>query len=248
MKVFTRALPLVSLAAFALLSLYPLWLSGKFKRSYAGALTPKRAEPDASSPRCAAQKKTATLSPDATETCTYKFTSGTGITYLQFCVSVNGNIVEFQNPSGVEQFSPNGSAPYEGYGICDITNSDTQYYDYAYTDSGNWNASTKVTSTATSVKIERTTSDGAWTLTQTITSARAPTPTPRLPWLSRTIRLSPKTPYSCALATPFPIAVPHTRRTTTDPRTPHGVTSRLPTILVPMVWSFRGNATPPTAW
>ncbi len=84
-------------------------------------------------------------------------------------MTVNGNIAEFQSPSGVEQLSPGGSAAFEGYGICDVTNATTQYWDYAGdADSGNWNAPTTVTHTATMVKIERTTSDGAWTLTQTI--------------------------------------------------------------------------------
>ena len=108
-----------------------------------------------------------TVSPDATESCTYQFTSGSGNTYLQFCVTVNGNIVEFQSPSGVEQLTPQGAAPFEGYGICD-DNTSVGYYDYAYSDSGNWGSPTTVSHNGTSVKIERTTSDGLWTLTQTI--------------------------------------------------------------------------------
>ena len=115
------------------------------------------------------------VSRDATHTCTYTFTSGTGTTYLQFCVTVNGNITEFQSPSGVEQINQ-GHVVNEGYGICDMTTS-TGYYDYADAgDSGNWNAPSTVTHTATSVKIERTTSDGAWTLTQTITSSAGTNP------------------------------------------------------------------------
>lgn len=104
----------------------------------------------------------------ATETCTHQFTSGSGNTYLQFCVTANGNIVEFQSPVGVEQLSPQGSAPFEGYGICDAT-ANTSYFDYANTDSGNWGAPVLLSQTATSVKIARTTIDGAWTLTQTFT-------------------------------------------------------------------------------
>jgi len=113
-----------------------------------------------------AQQK-ATVSPLATESCSYQYTSGSGSTYLQFCVSANGNIVEFQSPAGVEQISPQGSPAYEGYGICDDT---TSYYDYAYGDSGNWNAPVRVSFSTTAVKIARTTSDGLWTLTQTFTS------------------------------------------------------------------------------
>jgi hypothetical protein len=115
-------------------------------------------------------KPRSNASPDSTDTCTYKFTSGSGNTYLQFCVTVNGNVVEFQSPVGIEQLSPGGSAAYEGYGICDVTTG-TAYWDYAGNgDSGNWNAPTKLSLTGTSVKIERITSDGAWTLTQTFTS------------------------------------------------------------------------------
>ncbi len=106
--------------------------------------------------------------PLATETCSYQFTSGSGNTYLQFCSTVNGNIVQFTNPAGVEQLTPQGAAPLEGYGICDATEG-VEYYDYAYIDSGNWNATTLVSHSSTSVKFERTTSDGLWTLTQTIT-------------------------------------------------------------------------------
>jgi len=112
-------------------------------------------------------------SPDATTGCTYKFTSGSGATYLQFCVSVNGNIVEFQSPEGVEQIDQGTIA--EGYGFCDQV-PENGYYDYAYEDSGNWGPPTKLSQTATSVKIERTTSDGIFTLTQTITSVSGDNP------------------------------------------------------------------------
>jgi hypothetical protein len=114
-------------------------------------------------------KTRSNASGDFTDTCTYTFTIGSGRTYLQFCVTVNGNITEFQSPSGVEQLSPGGSSAFEGYGICDLTNSNTAYWDYAGDgDSGNWNPPSTVTHNGTMVKIARTTSDGAWTLTQTI--------------------------------------------------------------------------------
>jgi hypothetical protein len=110
-------------------------------------------------------KKSTASSPDATDVCAYKFTSGSGATYLQFCVSVNGNIVEFESPEGVEQINQGGVD--EGYGFCDQV-PEVGYYDYAYGDSGNWGPPNKLSQTATSVKIQRTTSDGIWTLTQTI--------------------------------------------------------------------------------
>ncbi len=114
------------------------------------------------------QMKSEAVGSDHSSTCTYTFTSGSTATYLQFCVTVNGNIVEFQSPLNIEQIRQGDAG--EGYGICDLS-TETSYYDYADNgDSGNWKAPTTVTHTATMVKIERTTSDGLWTLTQTITS------------------------------------------------------------------------------
>jgi hypothetical protein len=105
-------------------------------------------------------------SSDATSTCSYNFTSGSGNTYLKYCVTKNGNIVQFQSPSGTQYISKSPAG--EGYGFCDYGPS-TQYYDYAgYGDSGNWQSSTKVSSSSTSVKISRKTMNGNFTLTQTI--------------------------------------------------------------------------------
>ena len=83
------------------------------------------------------------------------------MTYLQFCVNENGSITGFQSPSGVEQLNPQNVGAYEGYGVCDVTNGNAPYYDYAYpyANSGNWNPPTTVTSTKTEVKIERTSDD-----------------------------------------------------------------------------------------
>ncbi len=114
-----------------------------------------------------------------TNTCAYTFTSGSGTTYLQFCVTVNGNIVEFQSPAGVEQIRQGGFS--EGYGICDLTAGDVAYYDYAdMGDSGNWDAPVLVSKTASMVKISRTTSDGLWVLTQTITNSPGPNPSAKV--------------------------------------------------------------------
>ena len=107
------------------------------------------------------------FSPDATSTCSYTFTSGSGNTYVKYCVTKNGNITQFQSPSGQQYVSKAPAG--EGYGFCNFNNQ-TQYYDYAgYGDSGNWGTSTKVSSSTTSVKISRKTSDGKYTLVQTIT-------------------------------------------------------------------------------
>jgi hypothetical protein len=123
----------------------------------------------------AAQKSlSVSASPFATSNCSYTFTSPAtaAIKYLQFCVTANGNVVEFQSPAGVE-YIRNG-AYNEGYGICDLSAGGLAYYDYADSgDSGNWLAPGPATLTATSVKIPRTTSDGVWTLTQTIALNKA---------------------------------------------------------------------------
>jgi hypothetical protein len=110
----------------------------------------------------------------STYTCTYSFTTGSGATYMNFCITVNGTFANFQSPAGVEMLNQ-GGVPVEGYGICD-TSTGIGYYDYNYTDSGNWNAPITLTSTTSEVKIERTTSDSLWTLTQTITKEAGPPP------------------------------------------------------------------------
>ena len=69
-----------------------------------------------------------------------------------------------ETPLGKPQLGSGG----EGYGLCQESPA-VEYHDYASGDSGNWKAPTLVSSTTTSVKIARTTSDGHWTLTQTIT-------------------------------------------------------------------------------
>jgi hypothetical protein len=109
---------------------------------------------------------------DYTYTCSYTFSSGSGNTYLDYCVTVNGNITYVETPAGhVHIFNPGIEFGVgEGYGICNITNGVVEYHDYAgQGDSGNWDPPILVSQTATSVKISRTTNDGTWTLTQTIT-------------------------------------------------------------------------------
>ncbi|MBZ5657150.1 MAG: hypothetical protein LAO56_17930 [Acidobacteriia bacterium] len=115
----------------------------------------------------------ANISPAATSNCSWTFTSPQTAAnkYLQFCVTANGNITEFQSPAGVEYIRVGAYS--EGYGICDST-SGVKYYDYADSgDSGNWLPPGPPTLTATSVKFARTTSDGVWTLTQTIAINKA---------------------------------------------------------------------------
>lgn len=103
----------------------------------------------------------------ATSTCSYFFTvPGKLNSFLSYCVTVNGNIVSLQSPSGFDSIAQGGAG--EGYGVCDASTGKS-YYDWAYTDSGTWGAPVVLSSTATAVKIARTTTDGLWTLTQTIT-------------------------------------------------------------------------------
>lgn len=100
----------------------------------------------------------------ATTTCSYDFTSGSGNTYLSYCVTVNGNILEIQTPFGQNMLGANG----EGYGICNERPAQN-YTDYSVSDTGNWQNAVVLSHSSTSVKIARTTADGNWTLTQTIT-------------------------------------------------------------------------------
>lgn len=130
--------------------------------SFAGDLS---AASDNNQPRAEAAQPTPP-SPLSTTNCSFTFTSGANNTFLQYCVTANGNIVQLETPLGHPQVSSDGG---EGYGVCD-QNTGVAYYDYAGNgDSGNWGPATVVSHNATSVKIARTTSDGLWTLTQTIT-------------------------------------------------------------------------------
>jgi hypothetical protein len=98
-------------------------------------------------------------------TCSFTFESGANSTFLKFCVSANGNIVQLETPAGHLHFLVSA----EGYGLCNETPV-IAYWDYADDgDSANWNPATVVSQTASSVKIARTTGDGIWTLTQTYT-------------------------------------------------------------------------------
>jgi hypothetical protein len=100
----------------------------------------------------------------ATTTCLYNFKSGSGNTYLSYCVTENGNILEIQTPSGQQMLGANG----EGYGLCNESPAQN-YTDYGVSDTGNWRNAVVLSHSLTSVKIARTTADGHWTLTQTIT-------------------------------------------------------------------------------
>jgi hypothetical protein len=104
------------------------------------------------------------VTPDATTTCKLTFSSGSGASYLQFCVTANGNIVELQSPKGFEHIRE--GVVLEGYGICDY-DSLTSYYDWGAQASTNWDPPT-FSGSSLPVTIKRTTSDGIYTLTQVI--------------------------------------------------------------------------------
>jgi len=135
--------------------------------SFAQTLAIASLQPEASALQ--AQDNAAETAPhslSSTSACSFTFTSGTGLTFLKYCVTVNGNITSFESPAGEEQI--NFGAAGEGYGVCDFAGG-TAYNDYAgFGDSGNWGPASIVSQSAKSVKIARTTSDGIWTLTQTI--------------------------------------------------------------------------------
>ena len=110
----------------------------------------------------------APVSPLATDDCSYNFASGVNNTFLQYCVTVNGNIMQLTTPVGQPQITR--ATDGEGYGVCDVTGGIVSYSDYGLIrTTPNWNTASLVSLSGTSVKIARTTSDGIWTLTQTIT-------------------------------------------------------------------------------
>ena len=106
----------------------------------------------------------------ATTSCAYSFSSGSGNTFLNYCVTVNGNIPLIKTPSGVQLMGPDG----EGYGVCNESPAQN-YTDYGVSDTGNWRPAILLShNTSGSVQIARTTSDGQWTLTQTIALTHTP--------------------------------------------------------------------------
>jgi hypothetical protein len=113
------------------------------------------------------QRPTATAAP-GNDTCAATFTSGAGHNTTSYCVTVNGNIVQFSR--GGDEYIRVGDFA-EGYGICDL-NSNISYFDYAVYDSGNWLASSFST-TGTRATSTRLSSDGVWQIKNTITKVAA---------------------------------------------------------------------------
>jgi hypothetical protein len=179
----TRALSLVCIVAFALLAAStpaqdqtaaPLRLPMHVRTANDAANNSANAGTNAAEDPLQVKR---TGEPLATEACKYTFTTGSGATLMTYCITVNGNFGGFESPAGVEMLHQGGA--FEGYGVCDFS-SNTEYFDYAYTDSANWNAPILVTENSTEVKIERTTSDGLWTLTQVITKVTGMPPNAKI--------------------------------------------------------------------
>lgn len=116
-----------------------------------------------------AQQQSAKAAPD-TSACAFVYSSGSGDSFTRYCLSVNGNIVQFESPSGFEFI--NFGDVIEGYGFC-ITNLGAAYYDYAFYGSANWEPTVVTEVNATTRKFVRNTADGNWQLTQVIKQVKA---------------------------------------------------------------------------
>ena len=110
--------------------------------------------------------------------CSFTFTSGSELTSLQYCVTANGNIIQFETPLDTLLIAAKDLG--EGYGVCDTTTR-VSYSDFGgFGDSGNWAPARVVSHTPTSVKIVRKTSDGVWALTQTFTQVAGGSPSAKI--------------------------------------------------------------------
>ena len=105
--------------------------------------------------------------------CVYQFSSGSGRTFTQYCLTENGNIVQFSNPGNIQFFSTANatSGVSEGYGLCDF-NAPEPYFDYASNSRG-WGATVVTRSNDKTMRFVRKTQDGQWELTQTLTQVDA---------------------------------------------------------------------------
>jgi hypothetical protein len=128
----------------------------------------------ATAPEALIQDQQASAKPStfATSACQSTFTFGSGQSFIQFCVTANGNITEFQSPAGFEHIAIGLFG--EGYGICDITfNPNISYFDYAgFGDSGNWGSPVIIQPGGPNtfpLRIVRNTADNVFTLTQSFT-------------------------------------------------------------------------------
>jgi hypothetical protein len=109
----------------------------------------------------------------ASTVCAYQFSSGSGPTLTQYCLTENGNIAQFSNPGNFQFFSNNTASGTvsEGYGLCDFQVPDP-YYDYASNSRG-WGPTMVSRHRGNIMQFVRTTQDGLWELTQKLTQVDA---------------------------------------------------------------------------
>ena len=108
--------------------------------------------------------------PVSAQPCPHSFTANpqSSSSYIQYCVTDNGNITSLTTPFNVPLLGSFG----EGYGICQESPI-IEYHDYFSDASANWNPAEVLSVSASSVKISRSTADGHWTLVQTISKVGA---------------------------------------------------------------------------
>jgi hypothetical protein len=116
---------------------------------------------------------------DSDPSCIYSFTDGSPASadYMNYCVTINGTFANFASPANAEML--NQGSPNEGFGVCD-GNTNTAYWNYNNDFTVNWNPPVTVTSNATEVKIEQSTVDGNFLLTQIITKLPGPPPSAKI--------------------------------------------------------------------
>ncbi len=102
-------------------------------------------------------------------TCAYSFSSGSGRTFTHYCLTQNGNIVQFSNPRNIQFFNP--ATVSEGYGLCDFQ-APAPYYDYAANAQG-WGPTVTSRRDSKTVRFFRRTLDAQWELSQEITQVEA---------------------------------------------------------------------------
>jgi hypothetical protein len=120
--------------------------------------------------------------------CAYQFSSGSGRTLTQYCLTENGNIVQFSNPGNFQFFSNNTASGTvsEGYGLCDFQ-APEPYYDYA-SDGRGWGPTTVAHQGTKIMHFVRTTQDGQWKLTQKVTQVDASATSPGSLKIEMTLR------------------------------------------------------------
>jgi len=130
----------------------------------------------------------------STITCQSIFLSGSGNSYLNFCVTQNGNISTLESPQTFSQIYLGA----EGYGICDTTTGKVGYNDWGrYGDSGNWLDPSIVQPNGVNtfpLTITRTTSDGVWSLKQ-VFSRNTTTPSVKVTMTLRNNSAVPRVVY-----------------------------------------------------